>query len=184
VTLYQYLSLCGNHRIELGKQLYVVGQLDVVARAVKRQKSRDAQKEAAARGLKAIVFPDRFALPLDPRLEVCGLDTWACKVMSSKKLPLTLVFQLARPVDGVKSPAAIQTGSNTFTVMYKNGDDLRQDQLTLQVLLVMDRLWKQDGLDLEVCGGCLCTVRAPSTSPCCYHSRRCLRIVAFPLATW
>jgi hypothetical protein len=56
--------------------------------------------------------------------------------MSSKKLPLWLVF------------AAADEREKPFIVMYKNGDDLRQDQLTLQVLRVMDTLWKAEGLDL------------------------------------
>lgn len=42
--------------------------------------------------------------------------------------------------------------------MFKAGDDLRQDQLTLQVLSVMDKLWKQAGLDMCMSPyGCIST---------------------------
>ena len=39
------------------------------------------------------------------------------------------------------------------------GDDLRQDQLTLQVLGLMDRLWRAEGLDL-----CMSAYRCVATS--------------------
>ena len=39
---------------------------------------------------------------------------------------------------------------DTITMMYKKGDDLRQDILTLQLVTVMDRLWKDAGLDLRM----------------------------------
>ena len=35
-------------------------------------------------------------------------------------------------------------------LMYKAGDDLRQDRLCLQLLLIFDTLWKNAGLDLSL----------------------------------
>lgn len=32
-------------------------------------------------------------------------------------------------------------------IILKNGDDLRQDMLTLQMIRIMDRLWKNEGFD-------------------------------------
>lgn len=34
-------------------------------------------------------------------------------------------------------------------IIFKNGDDLRQDMLTLQMLKIMDRLWKDNGHDFR-----------------------------------
>ena len=62
--------------------------------------------------------------------------------MSSKKLPLLLTFESAQPgPDGAHAK---------FKVLYKIGDDVRQDQLTLQVLRVMSQLWLDEGLDLAM----------------------------------
>ena len=38
---------------------------------------------------------------------------------------------------------------DTNSMMYKKGDDLRQDILILQLVTVMDRLWKAEGMDLR-----------------------------------
>lgn len=38
-----------------------------------------------------------------------------------------------------------------ISIMFKKGDDLRQDRLTLQLLAVMDRIWKEDeGMDMKM----------------------------------
>jgi phosphatidylinositol-4,5-bisphosphate 3-kinase catalytic subunit alpha/beta/delta len=37
-----------------------------------------------------------------------------------------------------------------INVIFKNGDDLRQDMLTLQMLRVMDRIWKENGYDFRM----------------------------------
>lgn len=51
--------------------------------------------------------------------------------------PLWIVFQNADKL-----------GHDVYLI-FKNGDDLRQDMLTLQMLRIMDRIWKREGLDLR-----------------------------------
>uniref|UniRef100_A0A8C9GC08 PI3K/PI4K catalytic domain-containing protein n=1 Tax=Piliocolobus tephrosceles TaxID=591936 RepID=A0A8C9GC08_9PRIM len=34
--------------------------------------------------------------------------------------------------------------------MYKSGDDLRQDHLVIQILYIIDNIWKRYGLDLKL----------------------------------
>ena len=37
-----------------------------------------------------------------------------------------------------------------YMLIYKRGDDLRQDQLVVQILSLMDRLLKRENLDLKL----------------------------------
>jgi len=60
------------------------------------------------------------------------------KVFDSAQKPLWIKFK----VDG--SPDEV------YDVMFKNGDDLRQDMLTLQLIRIMDQLWKENGMDLQM----------------------------------
>ena len=68
--------------------------------------------------------------------------------MDSAKAPLWMVFENADPL-----------GSDIYLI-FKSGDDLRQDILTLQMLGIMDKIWKLEGLDL-----CLTPYGCISTGP-------------------
>jgi len=78
-------------------------------------------------------------VPLNPKLEVGSLLVEKCRFMSSKKVPLWLVFKNADPRE-----------DKPVHVMFKSGDDLRQDMLTIQLLRFMDDIWLQDGLDMRL----------------------------------
>ena len=131
-----YLQNCGSHRMELGHQMFVMKKLEQVAQAVILGDSKESRKEILRARLSEIILPDTFKLPLNPHLQVCGIDVSRCRVMESKKKPLWLTLK--------------NTDGSDVVLMLKVGDDLRQDALILQLLRVMDDLWRREGLDLKM----------------------------------
>ena len=142
-----YLRGCQTHRVELLKQNEVIEQLVSIAKHIKTVPAAGGQRLQTLHTMLAkMKLPPTFQLPLDPRYEVKGLIIEKCRFMDSKKVPLWLVFENAEKI------------GNPITVMFKEGDDLRQDVLTIQMLRLMDKLWKQEGMDLGMqIYGCIST---------------------------
>ena len=145
LLLEMYLGACGCHRRELLKQNDVMEKLISVAAAVK-DTSKSRRPEVIREQLRAIELPSEFTLPLNPRWKCKGLVVDGCRSMSSKKVPLWLEFENG------------EAGCPNFLALFKEGDDLRQDLLTLQLLRIMDNIWKKEGKDLKLIPyGCVST---------------------------
>lgn len=137
ILLQVYIRNCGSHRIELGHQMFVMKRLEHVAEQVKLGESKEERKKILQDRLSEVVLPTVFKLPLNPHLKVCGIDVGRCRVMESKKKPLWLTLKDA-------------SGGKDIVLMLKVGDDLRQDALIMQLLRVMNELWRKEGLDMEM----------------------------------
>lgn len=75
-------------------------------------------------------------LPLDASRQVIGIVPEKASVFKSNLSPLLLYFSCS---DGVDYP-----------LIFKDGDDMRQDQLVIQLFTLMDRLLRKENLDLKL----------------------------------
>uniref|UniRef100_A0A8C0RZE0 Phosphatidylinositol 3-kinase catalytic subunit type 3 n=1 Tax=Canis lupus familiaris TaxID=9615 RepID=A0A8C0RZE0_CANLF len=75
-------------------------------------------------------------LPLEPQVKIRGIIPETATLFKSALMPAQLFFKTE---DGGKYP-----------VIFKHGDDLRQDQLILQIISLMDKLLRKENLDLKL----------------------------------
>ncbi|XP_060750625.1 phosphatidylinositol 4,5-bisphosphate 3-kinase catalytic subunit gamma isoform isoform X1 [Tachysurus vachellii] len=155
VILEAYLLGCGEamltsfqHQVQVVKILY-----EVAIRVKTLYPEKSTLPPLAAQKLQEILqeysFPPEFQVPFDPRVTAGAILLKECKVMASKKKPLWLEFSHVESEAPVGCPVGI---------IFKQGDDLRQDMLIIQTLMVMDSIWQQNCLDLNLIPyGCIST---------------------------
>eukprot|EP01006_Ploeotia_vitrea_P036247 TRINITY_DN66000_c6_g18_i1.p1 TRINITY_DN66000_c6_g18~~TRINITY_DN66000_c6_g18_i1.p1 ORF type:complete len:1249 (-),score=825.13 TRINITY_DN66000_c6_g18_i1:300-4046(-) len=146
--LEEYLSHGSNYTHDLRRQHMAVLKLQRVAELIVKLKTKhkmsdsdcmkEYHKELHKLNKRFFSKIGKFQIPLQPKLEATTLIVEKCRYMSSKKVPLWLVFNNA---DAEAPP---------IYIIFKSGDDLRQDILTLQLLKLMDKIWLADGLDMRL----------------------------------
>ncbi|TKS91104.1 Phosphatidylinositol 4,5-bisphosphate 3-kinase catalytic subunit gamma isoform [Collichthys lucidus] len=143
VLLEAYLRGCGEDMLQdFRKQVEMTEALQKVTRDVKAMSADKYDVTAQGESLK---FSSEKSLSCSSHSNIIE----QCKVMASKKKPLWLQFKRADSTTLSKDPIGI---------IFKHGDDLRQDMLILQILLIMESIWETESLDLCLLPyGCIST---------------------------
>lgn len=97
-------------------------------------KVKPAAKELLVRARK--VLPLLFTFTSEPKVVISDFDYESFTMFTSKKIPLKITGKNHQP------------GGESIVTLFKNGDDLRQDILTIQMLYLMDKIWLDNELDM------------------------------------
>ena len=133
-----YVINCGSHRVPLKGIHTTVASLERVTKYIcdLGKKDKKDRNNIAREQLSQIVWPTKFGTCLTSLHMCSGIILDKCKVMDSKQAPLWIEFQNA------------DLQGDNIKVMFKVGDDLRQDQMTLQFLDILDRKSLATGKDI------------------------------------
>ncbi|RHY30050.1 hypothetical protein DYB32_004655 [Aphanomyces invadans] len=148
LLLNAYVDVCSRKMrgiLELQDKLFSEkGEFEQICQHVKTLAHAGTPKDEMVAALRErltalnATLPTSYQLPLDPRVEVGKIVVQKCKIMSSAKLPLWLEFENA------------EEGGDPVVIIFKAGDDVRQDCLTLQLIALMDEMWREEGKDLAM----------------------------------
>ena len=136
---------------------FITGIMDCQQDSLVVRGKKDAKEAHLKESLKAGGFhniPHAVPLPSAPHIWVKGVDCNSAKMFKSALYPAVSDFI----VDHANSNTGTRAGAKQskpnkdkkakYKVMIKTGDDLRQDQLVIMMIQLMDRLLKRGTLDL------------------------------------
>uniref|UniRef100_A0A3Q3E069 Phosphatidylinositol 3-kinase catalytic subunit type 3 n=1 Tax=Labrus bergylta TaxID=56723 RepID=A0A3Q3E069_9LABR len=126
----------------LAAQQTFVDRLVQLMKAVQRESGNRKKKTERLQSLLAdnekvnLSEIEPIPLPLEPQIRIRGIVPETATLFKSALMPAKLLFKAE---DGAMYP-----------VIFKHGDDLRQDQLILQIISLMDKLLRKENLDLKL----------------------------------
>lgn len=140
LLLEQFLMVCGEYREQVLREVRINDGLMKVANSIKlvdkEKRATELEKQLGSFKMDYHIVGD-FCLTVDPRMHVKDFLK-NCKILSSKKLPLLLKMENS------------QRDAPPITIIFKTGDDLRQDILTIQLIRIMDKIWLDAGFDFRM----------------------------------
>lgn len=140
-------SLNKTQLTELTRQIEVVEKLGSLAHDIKSNPNNLALIKSSYINETLLRSEYRLSLsnfisPLNRSIFLGLLEAEKCKILASAKRPLLLSWTNEKKYS--------EFFDRNFQLIFKKGDDLRQDMLTIQALKLMDILWKNEGLDLKM----------------------------------
>lgn len=154
LLLEAFCRACGMYLKHLNRQVEAMDKLVNLTDTLKQEKKDETQKMQMKFLVEHMSRPDYmealqgFVSPLNPVHQLGLLRLDECRILSSAKRPLWLNWE--NP--DIMSELLFTNNE----IIFKNGDDLRQDMLTLQIIKIMENIWQNQGLDLRMLPyGCL-----------------------------
>lgn len=135
-------KLMQQRRSQLTRQQIFVDQLVQLMKQVAREKGDRIKKieklQSLLRSSDSYPFTafEPLPLPLDPEIKIKGIIPEKATLFKSALMPSRLTF--------------LTVEEKEYVAILKYGDDLRQDQLILQTITLMDKLLRRENLDLKL----------------------------------
>lgn len=133
--------LLPEHKSILDDQILLIDSLNSICEDVKNLKDTTGKKlelltHLLTTRVRHLLRVRPVSLPLDPDIRLMDVIPESSKVFKSSLSPLKITFKTE--------------GGSLYPIMYKVGDDLRQDQLVVQIITLMNELLKNENVDLKL----------------------------------
>ncbi|KAH9110627.1 hypothetical protein AeMF1_014638 [Aphanomyces euteiches] len=148
VLLNTYTEICSpqiRSILEVQDKLFSeTGELVSIARMVKHfyqtGKTKEEIHSAMRERLAKLndILPPSLLLPLDSTIEVGKIAVQKCKITNFSHAPLWLEFDNA------------EEGGDPVVIIFRSDEDVRQECLVLQLIRLMDELWRDLGKDYAI----------------------------------